>query len=78
VLDALEYLCNDQYNSLPNVSCIMSIENWSMDLILPIGNVPLMQLENIADIFCRVGDVLGREPAITVNNMRRACGGIEV
>jgi len=78
VLAALSYLCNDQMNSLPGVSCILSLDDWTMDLILPVGNIELMRLGNIVGIFCRVGVVLGREPSITVNRMRRACGGIEV
>ena len=78
VAEQIAYICNGDMNILDGVSCTMSIEHWSMDLVLPIGNVPMMQLEEIATLFCKVGEAIGSEPKITINGFRRPCGGIEV
>jgi hypothetical protein len=78
IVEILADMCNEDLNLLPGVSCTMSIEHWSMDLILPAGNIQLMELEQITVLFCKVGDVVGTEPKITVNGWPRPCGGIEV
>jgi len=78
VIEQLAYLCNEEMNLLPDVSCSMSIEHWSMDLTLPVGNVLTMELEQVTTLFCKIGEVVGYEPRITVNGLRSHCGGIEI
>ena len=78
IAEQMLYLCNEEVNSLPDVSCFMSIERWSMDLTLPVGNLFMSELEEIATLFCQLGEAVGHEPEITLNGRPRLCGGIEV
>ena len=78
IVDQIADLCNGDMNVISGVSCDMSIENWTMDLTLPAGDVLVMEFEQLAELFCKIGDIVGMEPKITLNGMSRACGGIEV
>jgi hypothetical protein len=78
IVEEVAYLCNVEINNMPYVSCTMSIERWSMDLALPAGDASMLELELITSVFCRIGELIGVEPEITVNGLKRACGGLEV
>ncbi len=75
ITNDLAYICNTDLNMLPDVTCVMSIKDWTMDLTYsktdPINApflVPLSaDLEWVPDLFCRIGGLVDSEPKITVN-----------